>query len=931
MRAHPSLVACVLLACATSGARPEDAELKAKLEAAARQSYQAIDAWVGHAEAIQGKLEGIQEKVKQLETLQDALSGRRDLDHVLWALKEVNPEWEGKLQSLDSVRALLFKHRGTRPEAHETLEGALHALADVAQKINGRALDRWYRSGIAQRIGDVLEGRGAMGRALAAGKQLRSRWVNSVGKYQELLGQVDELFNPEARTAYSGLDAIERILGTFGNKVPGPAGYMIDFLKEAIAAAKKGLQSAQQTLDQNARQMAMTRSLVESQDLHIERYPGNLPPPEELRELKAPAGVPGRFFGYTVDANVYAVLLGTSWHPLFGPLERIQRVALWLTTVRKTSAAAIGELQRYTNDWGRIVEPRIPEFEREIEAALRPMVPTLLKPYLDLLQDSDSYERVIAWRRLPRDLLLATWLLDPTQHALMDTLADALRSHVLVELSFAPDAALDPAQVSVSVASVGYGSAVGLDFSEGAGTKPALVKIYPEDREVEGWATSRATGRVLGRARARIGFVPGKLSLRLDAKAPEEEQPEPEPDQPLGGDDLTGIGAGAGPGEGEGEGEGATEGGATEGGATEGGATEGEGGDTTTGEGEGEGDDELPGVTSEDGQDPEPGEGEGEGAAGGDVDPDLVKQITDQILDDLLDSWAEHSGQDEAGNDTHDRFDPQRPAPGDPRFDDYQKALDRGDVATAATIRTQLTGEGAAASQAAAADAAADAQQDGEFERDSQALDRPDDSPPPPDDAQAARDAGLDPGALDGPVQPSQLPGSPTDPNLLQPPPDQSAANAPAWTRRGDAVRDHVRTVAGQQGQAAQAEASAGQQAVRTWKVPTRGGMNAISAGGAREVILRVWDSGSQDGDRVQIWVGGQVLVNDLSLTNAGHAFRITLRPGFTSIKVIALNEGSAPPNTASMAVTANGRTLGSSGWGLKSYDMGSTVIGSDP
>ena len=99
-----------------------------------------------------------------------------------------------------------------------------------------------------------------------------------------------------------------------------------------------------------------------------------------------------------------------------------------------------------------------------------------------------------------------------------------------------------------------------------------------------------------------------------------------------------------------------------------------------------------------------------------------------------------------------------------------------------------------------------------------------------------------------------------------------------------------------------------------------------MDVGQAREVVIRVWDGAAEDGDCVQIWVGGRVLVQNLSLTNAGHSFRVTLRSGFTSVKVIALNEGTSPPNTARFAVEAGGRTYNNR-WDLKTWDMGSTVI----
>ena len=156
--------------------------------------------------------------------------------------------------------------------------------------------------------------------------------------------------------------------------------------------------------------------------------------------------------------------------------------------------------------------------------------------------------------------------------------------------------------------------------------------------------------------------------------------------------------------------------------------------------------------------------------------------------------------------------------------------------------------------------------------------------------------------------------------------PDELGAGDGGDAQRGQGVGNHVRNVRTQQNQGARDEGRAGQQAVASWKPPTRGGMQAMDVGRARQVVIRVWDGAAEDGDCVQIWVGGRVLVQNLSLTNAGHSFRVTLRSGFTSVKVIALNEGTSPPNTARFAVEAGGRTYNNK-WDLKTWDMGSTVI----
>ena len=76
-----------------------------------------------------------------------------------------------------------------------------------------------------------------------------------------------------------------------------------------------------------------------------------------------------------------------------------------------------------------------------------------------------------------------------------------------------------------------------------------------------------------------------------------------------------------------------------------------------------------------------------------------------------------------------------------------------------------------------------------------------------------------------------------------------------------------------------------------------------------------------------EISVGGKTVASALRLTKAPQSFTVTLPGEFTSVSVVALNEGTSPPNTASFALQVNGRTVKTTKWGLKKHDMGSTVI----
>jgi hypothetical protein len=88
------------------------------------------------------------------------------------------------------------------------------------------------------------------------------------------------------------------------------------------------------------------------------------------------------------------------------------------------------------------------------------------------------------------------------------------------------------------------------------------------------------------------------------------------------------------------------------------------------------------------------------------------------------------------------------------------------------------------------------------------------------------------------------------------------------------------------------------------------------STGGFADVSLvlplsfRVFDFGSQDGDRVRIELrsldGAQVLAGDLSLLNAGTLFNPVISAGPVELQLTALNEGSLSPNTGGLNILSN-------------------------
>ena len=83
------------------------------------------------------------------------------------------------------------------------------------------------------------------------------------------------------------------------------------------------------------------------------------------------------------------------------------------------------------------------------------------------------------------------------------------------------------------------------------------------------------------------------------------------------------------------------------------------------------------------------------------------------------------------------------------------------------------------------------------------------------------------------------------------------------------------------------------------------GGLSDISLSGfLLSYVLR--DFGLEDGDNIRIVVsqfGRRIFSRNLSLLNAGTAFKINLRPGVASIVITALDEGAISPNTAEIRI----------------------------
>ena len=74
---------------------------------------------------------------------------------------------------------------------------------------------------------------------------------------------------------------------------------------------------------------------------------------------------------------------------------------------------------------------------------------------------------------------------------------------------------------------------------------------------------------------------------------------------------------------------------------------------------------------------------------------------------------------------------------------------------------------------------------------------------------------------------------------------------------------------------------------------------------------IRLWDNAAEDGDIVSVYLNGQWIIENHTLTNAGNNFTFStalLNAGANDLVVFALNEGSSGPNTVSIAI--NGQEI---------------------
>ena len=76
------------------------------------------------------------------------------------------------------------------------------------------------------------------------------------------------------------------------------------------------------------------------------------------------------------------------------------------------------------------------------------------------------------------------------------------------------------------------------------------------------------------------------------------------------------------------------------------------------------------------------------------------------------------------------------------------------------------------------------------------------------------------------------------------------------------------------------------------------------------ELQFSIWDQGKIDGDIISIYQNDTLLLNNYRLTREPMLLDVKLKEGKNVFRLVAINEGSLPPNTARLKLLGGVRTL---------------------
>lgn len=96
----------------------------------------------------------------------------------------------------------------------------------------------------------------------------------------------------------------------------------------------------------------------------------------------------------------------------------------------------------------------------------------------------------------------------------------------------------------------------------------------------------------------------------------------------------------------------------------------------------------------------------------------------------------------------------------------------------------------------------------------------------------------------------------------------------------------------------------------------------------SKYVTIQYRDHQSVDGDRVRVFVNGQMEISNVMLEGNFKGFNLPLQDGFNKIDFQALNQGSSGPNTAQLQILdVEGNILASYEWNLLTGNKATAIV----
>jgi len=71
----------------------------------------------------------------------------------------------------------------------------------------------------------------------------------------------------------------------------------------------------------------------------------------------------------------------------------------------------------------------------------------------------------------------------------------------------------------------------------------------------------------------------------------------------------------------------------------------------------------------------------------------------------------------------------------------------------------------------------------------------------------------------------------------------------------------------------------------------------------SKKIIVSIYDSGKVDNDRINLYLDGELILEDYAIEKDKREIPIEITKDFTVIKVVALNEGTSSPNTVKVEI----------------------------